>query len=124
MPKGSTGALWRSAKKHSVLIILMWPIAVNNLAELHREQGRYNEAVELHTRALAIRERALGSYHLDVGMSLDNLARVYLAQNRLDRAELCSRAVEIAAKHLSVSSAQRSGAALGEQRHNRFFFTN
>jgi CHAT domain-containing protein/tetratricopeptide (TPR) repeat protein len=99
--------------------------SLNNLAELHREQGRYNEAEELHTRALAIRERALGSYHLDVGMSLDNLARVYLAQNRLDRAELASsRAVEIAAKHLSVSSAQRSGAALGEQRHNRFFFTN
>lgn len=37
-------------------------------------QGNYDEAEPLFTRALAIREKALGPEHPDVASSLNNLA--------------------------------------------------
>jgi CHAT domain-containing protein len=39
--------------------------------------GRYSEAIPLAERVLAIREKALGSHHLAVAGSLNNLAAVY-----------------------------------------------
>ena len=38
-------------------------LALNNLAELYRNQGRYAEAEPLYKRALAIEEKALGPDH-------------------------------------------------------------
>jgi CHAT domain-containing protein/lipopolysaccharide biosynthesis regulator YciM len=97
--------------------------SLNNLADLYRQQGRYTEAEELNKRALAIWEKALGPDHLDVANSLNNLARIYLAEGQVDRAQPASaRAVDIAMKHLSIGSAQRSGAAITEQRQNRYYF--
>jgi len=97
--------------------------SLNNLADLYREQGRYADAEEFNKRALAIWEKALGSDHLDVANGLNNLARIYLAEGQVDQAQPAStRAVDIVMKHLSIGSAQRSGAAITEQRQNRYYF--
>jgi CHAT domain-containing protein/Tfp pilus assembly protein PilF len=99
--------------------------SLNNLAELYREEGRFAKAEPLHQRALAIWEKALGPDHLDVANGLNNLARLYLAEGQVDRAlPISTRAVEIVTKHLSIGSAPRSGAAVNEQRQDRFYFTN
>ena len=43
-------------------------------------QGRYSEAIPLAQRALAIREKALGSDHPEVAQSLNNPAELYRVQ--------------------------------------------
>ena len=48
---------------------------LNNLAVLYRDQGRYAEAEPLYKRALAIREKALGPDHPDVGTSAQQPGR-------------------------------------------------
>jgi hypothetical protein len=64
----------------------------NNLAELYRQQGRFDEAEPLQLRALGIVEKALGPDHPYLGMSLNNLAELYREQGRLDEAEPQPRA--------------------------------
>jgi hypothetical protein len=55
----------------------------------------------LHKRALAIRETALGVEHRDAGMSLNDLAVVYVAQAKYKAAEgLFERALAIREKVL------------------------
>ena len=54
------------------------------LARLYCAQGKYDEAVPLHERALAIREKALGPDHPDTGQSLNNLAFLYQAECKYD----------------------------------------
>ena len=60
---------------------------LNNLAELYRTQGRYTEAEQLHNKALAIWEKALGPQHPHIGTALSYLAEVYRAQARYVEAE-------------------------------------
>ncbi len=48
------------------------------IAQLYR-QGRYQEAIPLAERSLAIREKALGSHHPEVAESLNNLAILHYA---------------------------------------------
>ncbi len=60
--------------------------ATEALGNLVMEQGKAEEAIELHERALAIRERALGPTHLDVASSLNNLGSALMAGDRLDDA--------------------------------------
>ena len=50
-----------------------------------RDQGRYAEAEPLFKRCLAIREKALGPDHPDVGSSLNNLAGLYQRPGPLRR---------------------------------------
>jgi CHAT domain-containing protein/uncharacterized protein HemY len=50
------------------------------------QQGKYNEAILLAQRSLAIRERVLGEKHPDVAQSLHDLATLYLAQKKYDLA--------------------------------------
>ena len=50
---------------------------MNNLAALYQRQERFADAEPLFKRALAIRERSLGSGHPDLGQSLNNLATLY-----------------------------------------------
>ena len=64
----------------------MWARALNNLALVYGAQGKYGEAEELFKRALAIREKALGASHPDVGQSLNNLANVYRDQGKYSEA--------------------------------------
>ncbi|MEQ8383717.1 MAG: tetratricopeptide repeat protein [Coleofasciculus sp. A1-SPW-01] len=51
------------------------------------EQGKYDEAIPLAKRALAIRQQVLGQEHLDVADSLNNLAFLYKSQGRYSEAE-------------------------------------
>ncbi len=75
--------------------------ALNNLALLYKQQGRYAEAEPLHKRSLAIREKALGPDHPDVAGSLNNLAALYDDQGRYAEAEpLLKRALAIYEKAL------------------------
>jgi CHAT domain-containing protein/tetratricopeptide (TPR) repeat protein len=63
-----------------------YSLALNNLANVYRAQGKYAEAEALHKRALAIYE-ALGKDHPDVAATLSNLAGVYEAQGKYAEAE-------------------------------------
>jgi tetratricopeptide (TPR) repeat protein len=66
------------------------------------QAGRYSDAVPLARRALAIREKALGPDHPDVGTSLNNLAGLYVEQGRYAEAEpLYKRSLAIREKALS-----------------------
>ncbi len=58
--------------------------------------GRYEEAIPLAQRALAIREKALGPEHPDTAVSLNNLAELYSATGDYAKAEpLYQRALAI-----------------------------
>jgi CHAT domain-containing protein len=92
---------------------------------LYRAQARYSAAEPLYKRALAIREKALGPEHPEVATTLDDLAVLYRDQGLFDQALRASaRAVEIIIKHLFIGFAQRSSAALAEQRSDRLIFTH
>ena len=54
--------------------------SLNNIAEAYRARGYYAGAEQLHNSALAIREGKLGTDHLVVALSMNNLAEVYKAQ--------------------------------------------
>ena len=73
----------------------------SGLASLYRVQGKYGEAEPLYRRALAIREKSLGSDHPQVATSLNNLAGLYHGQGKYDEAEpLFRRALAIREKSL------------------------
>ena len=74
--------------------------SLNNLAVLHRAQGKYAEAEPLYRRALAIDEKALGPEHPEVAKTLDNHAELLRKTNRTAEAiKLEARAQAIRAKH-------------------------
>ena len=50
-------------------------------------QGKYNEAIYLTEKALAIRKKVLGENNLDTATSLNNLALLYQSQGRYSEAE-------------------------------------
>ena len=51
--------------------------SLNNLALVYYEQGKYEDALLLYQRSLAIEEKVLGSEHPDTAMTLNNLAILY-----------------------------------------------
>ena len=55
-----------------------YAVALNKLAIVYWRQGKYSEAEGLHKRALAIREKALGANHLDVGQTLHNQSLIHI----------------------------------------------
>lgn len=68
------------------------------------QQGKYDEAIPLAKRALAIREKILGANHPDVATSLSNLAVLYDYQGKYRQAEpLQSRALAIKEKALGAN---------------------
>jgi tetratricopeptide (TPR) repeat protein len=76
-------------------------ITLNNLGLLYRTLGRYPEAEPFLERSLAIREKKLGTEHLDVASSLSNLGLLYRNQARYAEAEqLFLRSLTIRKKHL------------------------
>ena len=81
-------------------------LALNDLAELYKEQGRYAEADPLYRRALATWKEALGPNHPDVAQSLNNLAGLYLAQGRYADAEPLH-------KRARASTPEQKGRILG-----------
>ena len=71
---------------------------------VYRAQGKYSEAEGLFERALAIREKALGASHPDVGQTLNNLANLYRDQGKYGEAEgLFKRALAIREQALGAS---------------------
>ena len=60
--------------------------ARNSLAYAYRSAGRLDEAIDLHERTLADRERTLGADHPDTLASRNNLASAYESAGRLDEA--------------------------------------
>ena len=82
------------------------------------EAGKYDEAMPLAERALALFEKALGSMHPNVAASLNNLAELYLLKGDYARAEpLYQRALAIwekavGSKHPNVAKALNNLAEL------------
>jgi tetratricopeptide (TPR) repeat protein/CHAT domain-containing protein len=73
------------------------------LGIFYGRQRRYAEAEPLYLRSLAIREKALGPSHPDVGASLNRLAQFYRARGRYAEAEpLYKRALTIYEKALGL----------------------
>jgi tetratricopeptide (TPR) repeat protein len=71
-------------------------VSLNNLAELHRQQGHYAQAEPLYRHALVILEQALGPEHPDVALNLNNLATLSQEQGQYAQAEpLYRRALAI-----------------------------
>ena len=60
--------------------------ARGNLANAYRSAGRLDEAIDLHERTLADRERVLGADHPDTLTSRNDLAVAYEVAGRLDEA--------------------------------------
>src|SRR4051794_26889554 len=60
---------------------------LNKLVEKLYSEGKFGEAVPVAARALALREKALGSMHPDVAESLKNLAMLYREQGAYPKAE-------------------------------------
>ena len=58
----------------------------NNLATAYRDAGRLKEAIDLHKKNLADRERVLGPDHPGTLISRNNLALAYRSAGRLDQA--------------------------------------
>jgi tetratricopeptide (TPR) repeat protein len=85
---------------------------------LYKNQGRYAEAEPLYRHGLAIREKAPGPEHPDVGNSLTNLGLLYLAQNRYAEAEplykrgLAIREKTLGSEHPDVATSLTNLAAL------------
>ena len=82
------------------------------------QQARYADAEPFYKRSLAIREKALGTEHPDVGVALNDLATLYLQQGRSADAEpLIKRSLAITEKalgavHPQVATALNNLAAL------------
>ena len=94
---------------------------LNNLAELYREQGKYEEAEPLYRRAIAIGEKVLGPEHPRLAIWLNNLALLYLALGKYGEAEpLYRRSLGIFEKvlgkgHRSTEIIRANYAALQEK---------
>ena len=74
---------------------------LNERAVVLYQQGRYQEALPLYKRALAIREKTLGPDHARTALSLNNLAVLYDTLGQYDEAlALYKRALAITEKTL------------------------
>ena len=73
-PSHSSSAHWQSAKRRWGPTIAMWLRASTTWRGYTKQLGRYADAEPLYKRSLAIREKALGPDHPEVGRTLNNLA--------------------------------------------------
>ena len=55
-------------------------ISMNNLAEVLRDQGKYQAAEEMHRRALELKGKVLGPEHPSTLASMNNLGLVLRGQ--------------------------------------------
>jgi tetratricopeptide (TPR) repeat protein len=76
---------------------------LNKVGIYLKEQARYTESEQLFQRALEIRGKVLGPEHLEVAISLNNLASLYFRQGKyLETEPLYQRALGILEKALGV----------------------
>jgi tetratricopeptide (TPR) repeat protein len=66
----------------------------NDLGAVRYEQGRFQDAVREYARSLSLKERVLGPEHLEVGLTLSNLALALVKLRDFDRAVEVSRRAE------------------------------
>ena len=97
----------RTLVKHILSLDIMFRVCVdthpliadswNNIGEVLRHMGSYDEALETHTKALEISTRIYGGdCHLSVASSFNNMANIYRAQGKYDQAlELHAKSLEI-----------------------------
>jgi CHAT domain-containing protein len=79
--------------------------SLDNLAIAHWGLGDYDTALALCERALAVKERALGPLHWEVGNTLNNLITVLAIQGETDEAlDLALRAEEIGRERLRLTA--------------------
>jgi CHAT domain-containing protein/Tfp pilus assembly protein PilF len=80
---------------------LMMADKLNEQVKDYYQQGKYQLAIPLAERVLAILKKTLGEEHPDVATSLNNLAELYYSMGMYARAEpLYQRALYIRQKHL------------------------
>jgi tetratricopeptide (TPR) repeat protein len=85
---------------------------LNQLGEVFRAQGRYEEAEPLFRQALTLQEQTFGPRNHQVAKTLNNLAALYTAQGKLAEAEKqCRRAIQIQEALLGPNNASL-GASL------------
>jgi len=83
----------------------------DTIATIFENTGQYPAAEPLYTRALAIREKALGPDHPDVATSLNNLAGLYFKQGQYAAAEpLYKRSLAILEKALGQDHPNEAGS--------------
>ncbi len=93
----------------------------NELANLYRQQGKYEEAEPLYKRSLEIYEKSLGPDHPSVAISLGTLAQLYKQQGKHEEAKpLLTQALDIfetvlGNKHPYVATTLAELAGLYEQ---------
>ena len=67
-----------------------------NVACTNEAQGKYEEALEMHTKSLEIKTRICGDNHPSVGASLNNMANVYETQGKYEKAlEMHTKSLDI-----------------------------
>ncbi|CAK9011418.1 Kinesin light chain (KLC), partial [Durusdinium trenchii] len=59
---------------------------LNNIAQVYKAQGKYDEALRYYVEALEIKREQLGDRHPSVATTLNDIARVYDAQGKYDEA--------------------------------------
>ena len=116
----SAAALGQEALRPSELAQgagIEWNILTQEAMSLY-QQGRYDRAVVVAKQALEVAERNVGPNHLDVAISLNNLAGLYDTQGQYAQAEpLYKRALAIREKalgseHPTVAKSLENMAAL------------
>jgi tetratricopeptide (TPR) repeat protein len=71
-------------------------VSFNNLAAIRQAKGEAGEAEELYRRALAIKEKVLGTDHPDTALTVHNIATLLAALGRSAEAEaLYGRALAV-----------------------------
>jgi C4-dicarboxylate-specific signal transduction histidine kinase len=84
---------------------------LNNLANIYVAQGDYEKAQKLLEKALAIREKTLGSESPEVATNLNDLANIYQEVENLKRLEVEQRIALEEAKKLSYLGNMATGVA-------------
>jgi len=74
------------ASVHAQGGVIEWETLTKEVMSLHRA-GKYERAVVVATKALAVAEKNAGPDHPDVAQSLENMATLYQATNRAKEAE-------------------------------------
>jgi pentatricopeptide repeat protein len=73
----------------------------NNMAIVLRSQGKLDDAMELHRKALDIKQKTLGEDHSSLADTYNNMANILQSQGMLEDAmELYGKALEIKMKTL------------------------
>ena len=100
----SSSARWRSGKRPLVRTIPTWGRPSTIWPSCIEPRASTAEAEGLFERALAIREKALGASHPDMGQTLNDLANLYRDQRKFLEAErLLRRALTIREQALGPS---------------------